>query len=219
MILKSLYLYLNLLEYPRELTTPFGFQTRFVCNAVQRILRKERFHAQGFGRICVQGREHPRDGCTIASENAAVPEVKFDRERYESLAQGEHAEFFLHMLEEGILKCARYHVIPLKLLLSSMEEFRGGGYINEWVHKSRQFRNVALQARLKCEMTIDEFTLSLLVSRGGETLLDEAIMRTKPDEIIFAHQFKDVKCTGERLVVIDKWDREIYSVSLDDLTT
>ena len=56
MFLRHVYLYLHLDEYPASLATPFGFRTRYVCNFLERRLREMKFRAEGFSKICVQGR-------------------------------------------------------------------------------------------------------------------------------------------------------------------
>ena len=217
MILKHVYLYLNLLEYADDLSTPFGFKTRYVCNFLERRLRHVRFHTEGFSKICVQGRENPSDGCPIVSINAAVPEVHFDQPLYESLSDGDLHEFFIDMLVRGLRKCGDSHEIPLDVLLSGIEEFRSGGYRNEWVYKTKLFRAQHIRATLACKLTISEFTLNLSVSRSDRVLFDQTILRTLPDEIIFEHQFRDMSVTGDELIVTGKFGHTLYTLPLSEL--
>ena len=72
MLLKHIYLYLNLDEYPASVATPFGFSTRYLCNFLEQRIQPLKFAAEGFSKICVQGRHRPLDDCPIVPENAAA---------------------------------------------------------------------------------------------------------------------------------------------------
>ncbi|WP_207398979.1 hypothetical protein [Bremerella alba] len=217
MILKHIYLYLNPSEYPDPLVTEFGFRTRYICNFIERRLKEEKFNADGFSKICVQGRDEPGEECHIVSENALVPEVHFDRARYENLKDEEHHEFFLEMLERGLTKCQKSYVIPLSSLHSAVEEFRSCRYVNQWEHKKKRLSN-GLVVSLQCELTMTEFVLTLSIKKGNELLFERPILNTKPDELIFAHQFKDIAQSDGELVVTNKFGKTLYNLRLSDLT-
>ena len=124
MLLRHLYLYLHLDEYPPALATPFGFRTRYVCNFLERRLREMKFQAEGFSKICVQGRHQPLAACPIVSESAVLPTIGFDRLRYESLRPGEEHEFFIAMLVEGLERCAQQYRIPIAELKAAIPPAR-----------------------------------------------------------------------------------------------
>ena len=217
MQLRHVYLYLHLDEYPAVVATPFGFKTRYLCNFVQRRLRELNFDAHGFSKICVQGRHEPEESCPILSENAAIPSVSFDQPRYESLDRGAHHEFFVAMLLEGLQKCSRHHQIPLSELKAAIEEFRQRGYRNEWTHQKKLLRSVGLQASLLCSLDMEKFVLTLRLERKGATVFEEPILETKPDEIIFAHQFKEVVLEGGAIVVKGKFGKPTFSLEVSSL--
>lgn len=216
MLLRHVYLYLNLDEYPPSLATPFGFQTRYVCNFLERRLRAQKFQSTGFSKICVQGTGAPVDSCPILPEHAVVPKVAFDAGRYQSLGPGERHEFFIGMLVEGLEKCARHHRIPLKEFLASIDEFRHEGYENEWVDQSKVLRPAGLRASLLCSLDADRFVLTLQLERTGTIVFSEPILETKPDELIFAYRFKTLVFDGESVVVNNKFDKPLFTV---DVTT
>ena len=217
MILKHVALFLNLDDYPREFRSDFGFQTRYLCNFLERRLRPARFLAEGFSKICVQGKHVPEEICPIVPENALRVPVPFDEQRYESLGPNEHHEFFIAMLTEGLKKCAKQHRIPLDLLLASIDEFRRGGYRNEWVHRSKLLRGSGLRASLLYSLDVDRFTLTLELTRRGQEVFNEQILETKPDEIIFAHRFKDVVLDNGDIVVRDEFGEPTFSLALESL--
>lgn len=215
MLLADISLYLNVEEYEQNLGSEFQFRSRYVCNYLRRKVRTLKFHANGFRSICVQGREVEEEACPILGENAAVPTVHFDRERYQSLGPGEHHEFFIGMLIKGFKKCARHHDIPLDVLMDIIEEFRCGGYQNEWLHQKKLFRGVGLRCSLLCRLDSEKFTLNILIEKNGRMVFRRQILETKPDEIIFAHRFKEVVFERGAIVVKDRFGKEVFSLELD----
>lgn len=212
MLLRHVYLYLHLDEYPSALATPFGFRTRYVCNVLERRLRDMKYQADGFSKVCIQGRHQPLETCPIVSEHAALPTVAFDQAKYESLRPGEEHEFFIAMIVEGLERCAQQHQIPIAELTAALEEFRRGGYRNEWTHQKKLLRQVGLQASLLCSLDPERFRLILKLEKKGATVFEQQILETKPDELIFAHRFKEVLVDGDSILVNDKFGKQLFSM-------
>lgn len=217
MLLKHIYLYLKLDEYPDELATPFGFHTRYVCNFLERRLRELKFRAEGFSKICVQGCHVPDESCPIVPDNAALASVAFDEQRYRALTEDEYHEFFIAMLREGFENCARQHSIPLEELLDTIDDFRRGGFKNEWVQKTKLLRAAGLRASLMCRLAMDRFVLTLRLERRGDIVFEEPVLETKPDELIFDYRVKDVALEGDTVVVKDKFGRPTFSLPLSSV--
>lgn len=217
MRLRNIYLYLNLEEYPPELATPFGFKTRYLCNVLRRRLHELKCDAHGFNKICIEGRHRPDESCPILSENAAVPSVAFDQRQYESLGPTDHHEFFIGMLMEGLEKCARHHKIPLSEMKAAIVLFRQGGYRSDWTHQEKLLRGVGLHASLLCSLDTERFVLTLKVERKGDTVFEQPILETLPDELIFAYQFKEVVLEGERIIVKNKFGEPTFTLELSSL--
>lgn len=214
MRLRHVYLNLYRDEYPKALATPFGFRTRYVCNFLERRLRPMKYHVDGFSKVCVQGRHQPLETCPIVGEHAALPTVAFDQARYESLRPGEEHEFFIAMIVQGLDRCAQHHQIPIAALKDALDEFRRGGYRNEWTHQTKLLRQVGLQASLLCSLDPERFRLTLRLEKKGTTVFEQQILETKPDEIIFTHQFKEVLVDGESIVVTNKFGRPLFSLPI-----
>lgn len=214
MRLRHIYLYLHLDEYPAALATPFGFRTRYVCNFLERGLRDIKFEADGFSKICIQGRHQPLKTCPLVSEHAALPTVAFDQGKYESLRPGEEHEFFIAMLVEGLERCAQEHKIPIAELTTALENFRRGGYRNEWTHQKKLLRQVGLQASLLCSLDPERFSLNLKLEKKEAIVFEQQILETKPDELIFAHQFKEVLVNGDSILVKNKFGKQLFSMPI-----
>lgn len=218
MLLRDISLALNFDTYERNYDNDFQFRSRYLCNFVRRRIVPLRFRAEGFGSIVVEGCREPEEGCPIKGESVAVAPVRFDQRRYDSLEPSQCHEFFIGLLLEGLEKCARFHRIPLSEMKSAIDDFRAGGYRNEWTHRKKLLRPAGLRASLNCSLDMEKFVLRLKLERKGEVVYDASVLETKPDELIFAHRFKDVVLDGQRVVVRDKFDRPTFLLDLDELT-
>ena len=216
MHLNDISLYLDVDEYS-DSTSEFQFRSRYLCNYVRRRIAPLRIQTEGFGSIAVRGCREPRNGCSIEGDKVAIATVKFDKQRYDSLPPADCHEFFIAMLLEGLGKCARQFSIPMAELQSSIDDFRAGGYRNEWTFKRQTLRAAGLQVALNCSLDMEKFTLALKLERNGGVVYDEPILETKPDELIFAHKFKDVVIEGHTLVVTNRVGKPTFSLALDSL--
>ncbi|MEZ4264604.1 MAG: hypothetical protein R3B36_36400 [Polyangiaceae bacterium] len=214
MLLKYIDLFLALDEYPREVATPFGFRTRYVCNYLERRVRALKFKTANLNKICVRGCHNPGDECPIVSDASAVPSVRFDEDAYAKLGEDEQHEFFIAMLSEGFAKCARVHSIPREELARYINEFRGDGYRNAWTHGSFRLDRDGLVALLHCRLDPAKFVLQLELRRAGTTIFDQSILETLPDETIFAYRFKDVVLADDSIVVRSKFDKPTFTLPL-----
>ncbi|MCC7509157.1 MAG: hypothetical protein IT464_07255 [Planctomycetes bacterium] len=170
----------------------------------------------------MQGRRSGDEPVRISIEHNAISPVHFDQARYDSLKPGEHHEFFISMLVEGLHKAAKSHEIPLKEILGFIEDFRRGGYKNEWVHQTKLLRGTGLRASLLCSMDSERFQLTLKLERKGATVFERVILTEMPDETCFAHQFKDVVLKGRKILVRPKhWEvpgtPPLFSLKLNEL--
>jgi hypothetical protein len=217
MILRHVCLYLDPVSYQGELEVAFGFHTRCLCNFLERRLSVLKFKADGFSRICVKGVATPRSGCPVLGEQAAVVEARFDRDHFEKLTKEEYSEFFLSMLGDGLKECGRHHKIPSDFLVAAMNEFRTGGYKNEWVHEKKLLKPFGLRATLKCALTMDAFILLLVLEKGEDVIFSKPLVQTKPDEIIFHHQFKELRMRENILLLYDRSETARYALRLPDL--
>ena len=80
-----------------------------------------------------------------------------------------------------------------------------------------KLRGVRLQASLLCSLDTEKFVLTLKAEKEGATVFEEPILETKPDEIIFAHQFKEVVLEGETIVVKSKFGKPTFSLQVSSL--
>ncbi len=215
-LLKNVRLYLHLDDYERELRSEFLFRSCYVSNFVTRRVRELGFKTDGFKGVLVQGRATDCPPLISSEHNLIVP-VPFDRARYGSLGPSEHHEFFTGMMVDGLEKGARHHRIPLAELQAAIEEFRSEGYKNEWMHQKKLLRPLGVHASLLCRLDTHNFTLTLKLERKGVTLFEQQILETLPDELIFAHRFKDVVAEGDAVVVKDTFGAPLFSVRVDSL--
>jgi len=208
-------LFLNQDEHEGMYDSDFAFRSRYVCNFVRRRLIALKVQTDGFNRITICGCRHPQESCSIY-ENVLRAQVLFDKQEYESLRTGEQHEFFIGMLLEGIRKCARQFDVPLSDVEKAIDDFRLGGYVNEWVHQKKLLRPLGLRASLRCKLDTEKFLLTLRVVRKDEVIFDKPILEDLPDETCFAYKFKDMVLDGSTLVVRGRTRKPTFLLDTDD---
>lgn len=67
-----------------------------------------------------------------------------------------------------------------------------------------------------CDLSMSKFILTLSVHKSDEIVFEKTILETKPDEIIFAHQFKDIEQSDGQLVVTNKFGKTLCSLRVSD---
>ena len=217
MNLKHIYLTLNELEYPEELSLPFSFHTRYVCNFIERALRPLKWATPEFDRICVEGRENAEAPCSVVPEHALLVPVGFNQEEYRNTDPANTHELFLGMLACGFTKCAASHHVPTEALGRIVDAFRAGNYINEWVHKTKLLRPVGLRATMSCSMTSQRFALRVKLERRQDIIFDEIILETLPDELVYTYMFKDVVARDGLVVVKDHFNKDLVKIDPKDM--
>ena len=78
------------------------------------------------------------------------------------------------------------------------------------------FRSAGVSCQLLCELDRSAFQLILEVQRGGEQIFPQEILRTLPDEVAYAHRFKDVVLEGHTLIVRDKFGKSLFTFNLQE---
>lgn len=217
MILKELYLYPDLVEYEKGTVYPFRDQSRSICNYLERQLKKIKFNADGFKRICFVGKSKPSPEGFVNSSNILVVEIPFDEEQYKALERNQLNTFFSKLLSVGIERCKKHYDIPGDELLEWLASFNENGCVNKWVFKTKTIKELGVKCILKCNLTIEAFYLNLDVVKGKEVIFSHEILLTDPDEIVFVPKFKDVNLVGNCIVVSDKYNDPIYSISVNEM--
>lgn len=213
MILKHIFLYLKPDEFPRQYRSEFAFRTRYVCNYLQReVLRPLKFRTDGYSRLAIQAQHDPDPRCRVVPENALDIPIAFDQVEHDALRGDESHEFYISMLVEALDKASQQHDIPHTELMNGIAAFRRGGYRNDWTHQKKMLKGLGVQASLLCSLDQEAFRLRLRLERQHEIVFEREILVTKPDEIIYTHEFKDVITEDGRIIVRNGYGNTVLAV-------
>jgi hypothetical protein len=214
MRLVGIFLYPDLVDFKTDAALLFRDQTRFICHFVQRYVAARKVQAHGFKRICVVCKTVASELTFKNSSNVLVVEVPFDMAKYETTAEEDLPEYFIGLLEAGLIKACRDEPLPAGLFKDAIESFRALDYKNKWVHSTKLFRSAGLKCRLQCELDLSWFHLVLEVERKGEVIFSQEILRTPPDEVVYAHKFKEVRLDGQILRVEEKFGKPLFELNI-----
>ena len=197
---------LLLYGHPRELAVPFSFETRSLCNYVQRHARSLKIETTGFNQIVIEDDLFKKAETTprlVPEKTLAVP-FRVDVSRYQRATPDEKQNYFVEILGFGLQRANEFQALPLHDLLLKVEEFKLNGFRNQWIHQTKSIRSHGLVAELQCELTMEEFTLTLEVRRKMGPPVRLPILSTKPDELCFHYKFKDIAVREDYLVVTNR---------------
>lgn len=196
----------------------FSFGQRYIGNFLRRRVKQLRYRTENFRRILFQGRTIGYDERSrIQGDAALVVPIRFDQRRYDFIGHGEKPEFFLGMYTEGIEKAHRDFPIPYDVLMQGIEDFRKGGYKNEWVHQRKLLRPFGLHASLLFDMDSKRFRARLQLERKGTVIYDQTVLEELPDEICYAFQVKAIDVDGHNILVRGTHDRITYTLDVNTL--
>jgi hypothetical protein len=181
---------------------------------VQRYVAARKVQAHGFKRISVVCKTVASDLTFKNSSNVLAVEVPFEMAKYETTAEEDLPEYFIGLLEAGLIKACRDDPLPVGLFKDAIESFRALDYKNKWVHSTKLFCSAGLKCRLLCELDLSWFHLVLEVERKGEVIFSQEILRTLPDEVVYAHRFKEVRLDGQTLRVEEKFGKPLFELNI-----
>jgi hypothetical protein len=211
MILRRIYLFLSMDDYPSEIAIPFGFETRYICNYIERKIKPLKFETKNFSRVCIQGAPSKETKHVIPKNGAAGQIIFFDQPKYLSSPPQERHEFRLSMLLCGLREFSTYYEIPINEIEEAADDFRENNYTNTWTHSDKTFPGTGVSAKLTCSLSPNDFSLRLEADLDKNTFINETILTTKPDEIIFSDKFKTLSLEDQKIVVRDKFNKILYS--------
>jgi hypothetical protein len=216
MILKQIYLYPDLVEFNlnKNLDT-IRYQTRFICNYLEQKLKVLKFETKEFNKICLIGYEKNWQEIYVNPFKSLSAPVKFRMEEYLKISPNDLPSYFINLLREGLIYIEKNHQIPLPEILNWLLEFEKNGCINKWIHKEKKIVQHKLKCELICNLNINNFKLNLVIKNlDGKAIFDKEILKTKPDEIIYEHLFKDIVLIDDKVGVTDKFGKVFFKTAI-----
>jgi hypothetical protein len=212
-------------EFPfrvANIVSDFSFQTEFIYNFIGRKLSLLKVETDNFQFISIRGRKKPKETIFIKEIFKALEiEIQFNENKYLELYpfeneypltnkllqpvlnENEFNEFLFEMIIKGLDKAKKQDApIPNKLLEEILFAFKSDGYKNEWIEKTKTFREYGIKAFFQCKMNCNYFTLTLVIEKKNKELFKEEILKTLPSSLIFKGQFKDILIMNNNIVVI-----------------
>lgn len=148
-------------------------------------------------------------------ENALNVYIPFKQSYYDGLSTDRLPDYFIGLYQEGIIKAKETHDVPLEFLFNTLAEFKENGYKNEWVFKSKTFKEIGIKAVLNCKLTTDNFSLTLDLFKGKENVFSSEILNTLPDEIMYHYKFHDLIFEQNKIIVTSWYDNPpLYELDL-----
>lgn len=206
-------------------TYNFGFNARFICNYLSKAVRPLKLVGDGnYTMITVDiTPNETKASYSLVSDD--VIDIKLNLSADEQLAYNamskleDRYEFYLSCLERGYRFAEDEFKVPVKELLQLHQQFRDGGYKNEWIWIKKPLRDYGIYVVFRCKFTTFDFTLNLEVYDLKKTRLitEGLVFRTGPGEFFFDKAFKKIEIKNNALYVLDFLSRPVFSFDLNKL--
>ncbi len=219
MILSSLFIVLDWVTPSIDYTYGFRKKSHSLCNYLEReVLKEIKYNCEGFNRIVISMSAKPEAHAFVNSSQVAGVELPYQPQKYDHAHGDALNRYFVDCLDKGLKKLSDSHAIPYAELMAGATAFLDGGGKNEWLHKSRTFRQQKVKANLQCALSHDAFQLTLQVWRNSRVVFDHVILETEPDALAYGYRFKDITLVDGVLSVTGKNDQLLFRRRLDKLT-
>jgi hypothetical protein len=196
----------------------FQLRTGFISNYLSRAIRPHRFVTDGtFNMISVAlVTDNPAPARLVPLDCLQV-QLTYDRSEYEAARSAKNFEYYLGLFEQGFRRAAEFKEIPLDTLLLLLEQFRAGGYKNEWRHKKKLFREQDVSVALDCYFTTDDFRLVATFEQIStkKELRRCVVMKTDPDEVCFQGHFKDILMDANQFIITDEGNLPRFLIDIE----
>lgn len=199
-------------DHFRKIASDFGFSSRYFTQYIERGIRAQKIESELWNGIYVKSVGKIYQSPRIEDKGLVCP-VDFNLRGYES-STADKSEFFIKMMLDGIMGVPVKYNVPVDSIVQLIEDFRAGGYVNEWLHKRKLLRPHKVHAYLLCSMNTNFFSLRLEIRRKEKVLFGKNILKTEPDEIFFHHKFKDFVLDGNLLKIVDRFDHVLFETKI-----
>lgn len=203
----------------------FNWNARFISNYLSKAVRKLNLETDGTYKMISVNPDAKKNYSKIVSEFVLKNDILVSSEELEQYSQMtrlmDRYEFYLSLLERGYLQAAEFKEgVPVEALLSLHQQFRDGGYKNEWLFKKKPLRDLGIYIYLNCYFTTFDFRLELeaydLKSKGLVT--KGVILQTPPNELCYDYKFKQITIEQDKLIILDFLSHPRFEVNLRDLS-
>ncbi|GEM_PF-4188473 len=215
--LRKLALDLDRGAWPNDYGYGFYLKSRPLCNYVERHLKKTPVELVDSTKLCITGSQVRCPSYRINSSNIACLEVPFDKVSYDNLMGSTQTHnFIVQFLRTHLADLPHVQSESMSSLLTIIDNFQSGGYLNTWTHKKRKFPKYGISGSLNCSLTLESFQLFLVVDAKTE-LYSRCILTTDPDELAYHYRFKDLVVRNDVLTVTSRTDEELFSLPLSNV--
>jgi hypothetical protein len=222
MLLRYILLRADYESYEEEFFNIFMDNVRFVSNYLSRKIRSYKVETDGTYNMISVSITKESDSCSLKSEYVLDVKVHLSEDSMINYLKMKNEkkrfEYYLSILERGYLIASNYKNIPYKQLLDTHQKFRQGGYLNEYLFKSKLLKELGISVKLFHSLSSYDYKLNLYVFNLKKELLGQGVIyQTFPDEILFDKNVRHLVIDDDNLIVTDFLDKPQFVCRLSDL--
>lgn len=220
------------------IVSDFNFQTEYISDYVEKRLRQLKFETSNFQILVIRNRIQPKEHLVFKEHFKSLDiEILFNEKKYRELYPYQNkyplqgllkpiedekafSDFLISMVIDGMMKAKREKAnCPYDFIINTVLDFKGNGCVNEWIQRTKSFKQFGIKVILFCRLTVNYFSLELIIEKGNQELFRKVILKTLPSEIQYSDEFKDIEIRGSTLFVINGIDgaSPLFTLPLGEL--
>ena len=202
----------------------FDFNARFICNYLSKAVRPLKIIGDGMYKM-ISVEICSGESSWKLNDYLEVLDIHLNLSGDEQLKYNsmrileDRYEFYLSCLQRAYEYAGQYVNVPQKELLQLHQQFREGGYKNEWIWFKKPLKEYGIYIILRCKFTTFDFTLNLEAYDIKKTTLmvEGKVFRTSPDELCYDYKFKKVTFENDTMRILDFLGHPNFAINLNKL--
>ena len=181
--------------------------SRFICNYLSKAVRKLKLDTYPYNMHFFPSQAE--SSISILDSDVINCKLYLTQNEIDKLSNlkrlEDRYEYYLSFLERGYRYVSESIPLPVDSLLRLHDQFRAGGYRNEWLFKKKMISEYGLYVFLKCYFTTFDFHLEIEAYDLKRTRLiaKGVIFRSFPHELCFDKDFRSIRLDGSKLQVLN----------------
>lgn len=201
--------------YADEERKRFLFQSRCICNYLERKLAKKAFEST-YSRVNIhctkddgEVRVAPLKGCPYLEVR-----LRYDVPPLADLDEASLQQHYAQIIDSGLTAAAGVMEVPHDFCMRALDELKKGGFRNTWIQAEKSWARQEVRCEVIADLTTSEFTLTQRIYRGESLLAERLVAQTLPREMLFLESLGTLSMNSSGSVVYKKRDKVLTTFNL-----
>lgn len=194
----------------------FCFHTYFVTEYLSRIIAKDKLKYKTANKLLIYIDSPVSEVAYEEMFKSIRIYSQFKFNEIGCLSNDDNIEVLLKIIQSSTNEAEELVPGLSKAINQSICAFKNSLYKNVWKFHQRTIKELG-KISLECELNVNNFILSLVVTNKQSEIYRKEIMKELPDSLCYHHKFNKLVIDGENIIVPDRMDGVLYKTTVTNL--